>query len=294
MGGRVAVFGAGNMGSAAAERLSAQGFEVTIWNRSREKAEALAGRLGAKVAGTPEEAVAQAEYVVSFLADDDAVLAATSRLPRSDGLTYLEMSTITPKTARLLAAHMEVRGICFLHSPVIGGPGRVREGKVIALVSGPRVCLNRAQPVLSLLAEHVYYLGEDPALSAATKLAYNNILVSSVGAASESLALLQAYGVDPKAFLDVLSKTVFAAFADNYVKKMVAGDVKASFALKLAAKDVDYAARSLREAGIPAIIASAVVQAFTAAIALGYGDADYTSIYQMFKSLKGGKVGTGG
>ncbi len=293
MKGRVAVLGAGNMGSAAAERLASQGFEVIVWNRTREKAEAVASRIGTRVAVSVEEAVGSAEYVVSFLSNDDAVIEVAARVPRSDGLVYLEMSTITPKTAKLLAAHMESKGVCFLHSPVLGGPGRVREGKLIILAAGGQRCRSLAQPVLEALSEHVVYLGEDPAMAAAVKLAFNNLLVTAVGAAAESMALVEAYGVDPKTFLDILLKTVFADFADKYLKRMLASESKTHFATRLAAKDVDYAARSLREAGIPAFIAAAAAQAFTAASALGYADADYTRIRDMLRVMAGGRKGNG-
>ncbi|MET1128563.1 MAG: NAD(P)-dependent oxidoreductase [Thermoproteota archaeon] len=293
MRGRVAVVGAGNMGSAAAERLASQGFEVILWNRTREKAEAVASKIGAKVAGSVEDAVGSAEYVVSFLSDDDAVVEVASRIPRSDGLVYLEMSTITPKAARLLASHVESKGACFLHSPVLGGPGRVREGKLIILSAGKQRCRSLAQPVFEALSEHVVYLGEDPAMAAAAKLAFNNLLVTAVGAAAESTVLAEAYGVEPQTFLDILLKTVFADFADTYLRRMLASERKTHFAMRLAAKDVSYAAWSLREAGIPAFIASAAAQAFTAASALGYAEDDYTRIRDVLRMMAHSGKGCG-
>lgn len=293
MRGRVAVIGLGNMGSAAAERLSSRGFEVILWNRRREKAEALAGRLGARIAGSVEEAVGSAEYAVSFLPDDDAAIGVAARVPRSDGLVYTEMSTITPKTARLLAEHMESKGVCFLHSPVLGGPGRVREGKLIILAAGEERCRSLAQPVLDALAEHVIYLGKDPGMAAAAKLAFNNLLVTAVGAAAESVALLEAYGVDPRTFMDILSRTVFAEFASKYLARMLAEGSRTHFAVRLAAKDVDYAARSMREAGLPAFIAAAAAQAFTAASSLGYANADFTRILDMLRMMAAGREGDG-
>ncbi|GAB6147659.1 NAD(P)-dependent oxidoreductase [Stetteria hydrogenophila] len=285
MAGRVAVLGAGRMGSAAAERLASLSFDVVVWNRTREKAEALARRIGARVAGSVEEAAGFAEYAISFLADDDAVMSVASRIPGGGGLVYIEMSTITPKTARAVGALLESRGACFLHAPVLGGPGKVRSGELIILAAGRRACLDRARPVLDALSTRIVPLGEDPAAAAAAKLAYNNLLISSIAAAAESLALLEAYGLEPGVFREVTSGTVFAGFTEKYLPRMLSEESKASFEARLAAKDAEYASRTLREAGIPALVSTAAAQAYTLASALGYASHDYTSIAKMLISM---------
>ena len=276
---RVAVLGAGRMGSAAAERLAQAGFEVIVWSRTREKALRAAEAAGGRAAGSVEEAVGQAEYAVSFLADDEAVMWVAARVPRSDGLVYLEMSTITPEAARAVAGHLESKGVCYVQAPVLGGPGRVREGRLIVLLAGRRQCKALASPLLQALAEHTVDLGEDYGAAAALKLAYNNLLLTAVAALSESLALAEAYGVGYEVFRDLLSRTVFSGLAARHLERVAHGRREPTFTTELAAKDLDYARRAAWRAGLAAPVASAAAEAYKLAALLGGAGDDYASAY---------------
>lgn len=280
------------MGSSAAERLAVSGFNVVIWNRTSEKAEALARKIGVSSVGSLEEALQSASYAISFLSDNDAVLEVTSGIPKAEGPVYIEMSTITPRTSRLINERLQSKGVCFVHSPVLGYPQMLKDGKAIILGAGDRECWNPAQTVLNALSQNIVYLGGDPGMAAAVKLAFNNILVTAVGAAAESLALVEAQGVDPKTFIDILSKTIFSRFATIYMNRKTVEGSKTHFALKLSTKDIDYFTRTMRETGIPAFIAAAATQAFTAATVLGLGNADFTRIIDLLRTITGKKVGS--
>lgn len=285
---RVAVLGAGRMGSAAAERLADHGFDVVVWSRTREKAERAAAAAGGRAAGSVEDAVGQAEYAVSFLADDAAVMWVAARVPRSDGLVYLEMSTVTPGAARAVAGHLESKGACYVQAPVLGGPGRVREGRLIVILAGRRQCKGLASPVLQALAEHIIDLGEDYGAAAALKLAYNGLLLTSVAALAESLALAESHGVDYEVFRDLLSRTVFSGLAARHLERVARGRREPTFTTELAAKDLDYARRAAWGAGLAAPIASAAAEAYKLASLLGGAGSDYASAYYRSLLRRGG------
>jgi len=203
-----------------------------------------------------------------------------ARIPRSDGLVYLEMSTVTPEAAEAVAGHLESKGVCYVQAPVLGGPGRVREGRLIVILAGRRQCKTLAMPVLDALAEYTIDLGEDYKAAAALKLAYNSLLLTSVAALSEAYRLARSYGVDLETLRDLLSRTVFAGMAARHLERVANPPGEARFTTRLAAKDLDYARRAAWKAGLAAPVTSAAAEVYKLASRLGAGERDYTAAYQ--------------
>ncbi|MEN2999687.1 MAG: NAD(P)-dependent oxidoreductase [Acidilobaceae archaeon] len=282
---RVAVLGSGLMGSAAAFRLKATGFEVSLWNRSVERGEKVAKELGLSFAASLAEAVGRAEVALAFLADDDALLQVASALPRADGLVLANYSTVTPRSSAAAAKLLEGRGICYLETPVLGGPRVLREGKAITIVSGPMRCLRLARAPIDALSSDVIYVSEEVGKAAALKLAYNNLLISFVASLAESLALTDSYGADPKTFKELLLKTAFRELAERYYDRMTE-DVPTGFKLALAAKDMEYFCHASFEKGAATPIASSVAQLFSLASKAGLAEKDYTAVYKFFKGVQ--------
>lgn len=282
---RVAVLGAGMMGSAAVARLKSLGFEVLLWNRSIEKAEALAKEMGVVAYKSAAEAVSNAEVALAFLADDDAVLQTAASLPRADGLIFVNFSTVTPQASKAAAKMLENKGACYVESPLLGGPRLLREGATISLVSGPSRCFRAVKDVIEALSSDVIFVSESVGDAAVLKLAYNNLLISSIAILSESIAMIESYGADTELFQELLKKTVFKDIAEKYFNRVVAQDQPPSFKLSLAMKDMDYVCISAAERKIPMPIASSVSQLYKLAARAGYGDKDYTSIYRFMKSV---------
>jgi 3-hydroxyisobutyrate dehydrogenase-like beta-hydroxyacid dehydrogenase len=195
------------MGGAMARRLASAGHELTLWNRTRSRAEALGvGR----VAATPAEAASHAQVVISILTDANAVRAAylgdggAATVAKSK--VFVEMSTAGPDIAKELAPLIDRTGGFFVEAPVLGSIGAVEAGTLIIFVAGREAAIERARPVLKDLGE-VRFVG-DIGSAAALKLVANSV-VTAVGAlAAELMAAGTAAGLNPEDVFWVLSRMV--------------------------------------------------------------------------------------
>lgn len=282
---KVAVLGTGLMGSAAVARLRALGYEVLLWNRSVERAEAIAKEVGAVAYKSPADAVSNAEVALAFLADDDAVLQTISSIPRSDGLVFVNFSTVTPQASRTASKLLEAKGACYIESPVLGGPRLLREGSVISLVAGPARCFRSVKDVVGALSSEIIFISEKVGDAAVLKLAYNNLLISTIAILSESVAMVESSGADVEIFKELLEKTVFREVAEKYFDRVIGPEQQPGFKLSLAMKDMDYVCISAAERRVPMPVASSVAQLYKLAARAGYGEKDYTSIYRFMKEL---------
>jgi 3-hydroxyisobutyrate dehydrogenase-like beta-hydroxyacid dehydrogenase len=191
----VAVLGTGRMGGAIARRLKASGFELTLWDRTKEKAERL--NVG-PVALTPAEAIRGADIAISSLTGPAAVrgvyFGPDGVLADSAGKLLIEMSTAGPEVAEQLARDAQAKGSRLLEAPVVGSVPAVESGTLAVLVGGAPEDLERARPVLERLGE-VRYVG---ALGSAArlKLVANSMLAITSAAAAELLAAGTAAGLD--------------------------------------------------------------------------------------------------
>jgi 3-hydroxyisobutyrate dehydrogenase len=207
---KVGVAGIGRMGAAIAERLLKHGHQVTVWNRTPTKAQALTQH-GATVAASPAQLAASADIVLSILTDANAIAAAYDG---SEGLLsgaiagklFVEMSTVRPDTQRALADRIKAKGAAMIDCPVGGTTGPARDGKLLGFVGGDAADLSRARPVLEQLCRRIEHVG--PVGSGASlKLAINLPLLVYWQAFGEALALCQPLGLDPARLVDIFADT---------------------------------------------------------------------------------------
>lgn len=238
--------GLGNMGQVMAARVLDAGHELTVYNRSRDKARSLVER-GAKLAESPAQA-ATAELVVTMLADDAAlqdVLGPGGALAAMTANTvHVSMSTISHALALSLTATHAERGVGFVGAPVFGRPDAAAAGKLFILGAGEASALERCQPLFDVLSQKVLPLGTEPAAAHLTKVLGNFMLISSVELLAEALNVAKAAGMDPGALLQALTASVFSApFYANYGRMIVGQDFAGppAFALPLARKDIALA-----------------------------------------------------
>ena len=207
---KIGIVGIGKMGSAIATRLAGLGHEVHVWNRTAEKARALAAA-GAKVAATPRELATDAEVVISILTNAAAIDAAYDG---NDGLLagnvmgklFIEMSTVRPTTEQALAAKVKAKGAALIDCPVGGTVGPARDGKLFGFVGGETADVARAKPLLDQMCRRVEHVG--PVGSGASmKLAINLPLLVYWQALGEALVLCQPLGLDPARVMDIFADT---------------------------------------------------------------------------------------
>jgi 3-hydroxyisobutyrate dehydrogenase-like beta-hydroxyacid dehydrogenase len=242
---RVAVLGAGNMAGAMVGTLRRAGFDVMVWNRTPERAAAVAGTHGAGTAPSAGEAVRAGDVVLSSLADDEAVLAtylgdegaATAAGPDH---VVLEMSTVAPETSRRVGEAVASTGASFLDAPVSGSVPTVEKGELTVMVGGDADALDRARPVLDALAAKIFHVGAVGA-GATVKLAVNALVHAIDVGLSEALVLAEKAGVDRSAAYDVFAAGAAAAPFVLYKRPAFEDPDRAplTFTLDLMAKDLD-------------------------------------------------------
>ncbi len=270
------------MGTGMAGRLLAAGFPLAVYNRNREKAKPFANA-GAIVAGTPREAAAKAEIVISMVADDGASrgvwLGENGALAgATSGTVLIESSTLTVGWVTELAAAAAQRGCDLLDAPVTGTKPHAASGELRFLVGGSAAALERARPVLSVLGQEIIHFG--PTGSGALMKLINNF-VCGVQAASlaEAVALIEAAGLDSAKALPILTN---GAPGSPLVKTLAArsasGDPTVNFVLRLMAKDLTYALGEGTGRGIPMQTAASALAVFKDAIAAGRGEKDLSAV----------------
>ncbi len=268
--------GLGNMGYAMAARLREAGYELIVWNRSREKAERFSKEYGAEVARSPKEVGERADYVHIMVSDVRASMEVILNgiALSSRKVTVIEHSTLTPSYTQIVSQILKSKSMVFAEAPVIGGPRQAREGKLLVLLAGPHELTDSHMKALG----EIIYLGEVPK-AAAVKLAFNLLFLSSLAGIAEAFSIVEAYGVSYKKFFkEVVSKTWISPVVERYLERGFRIDAPPSFRLRLAAKDAAYAAEALREAGLPAYVSSAAASLFSDAVAEGWGNRDYSTV----------------
>ena len=279
---QVGFIGLGQMGQPMAARLLEAGHVLTIWNRTRSAADALASR-GAAVAGEPAGTLG-AEVVVTMLADDAAVRAVwlasglAAKMPH--GAVHLNMATTSLGIARELAAAHARGGSLYVSAPVFGRPHAAAKGQLDAIVAGPPAAVERCKPLLEAMAKQHFVVGDDPQRANAVKIARNFLLATVIESLGEALALARKCGVDGQAFLDIITDTSFSAPAyRNYGKLIVDRAYEpATFTLTLGLKDVELALATARETGVPLPSAELIRAQSLAAIANGRGSQDWAAL----------------
>ena len=208
---KIAFIGLGNMGAPMARHLLRAGHEVTVWNRTLEKAEPLkVGRSeGGELLG---EAAKDAEIVITMLADDHAVESSVlhsntviDNLPK--GATHISMSTISVALSRRLAEEHAKRGHKYIAAPVFGRPDAAAAGKLFIAAAGDKDIIEHCRPVLESLGQKMFVLGDKPEMANVVKLSGNFLIATVIESLGEAIALARKYGIDPHAYVDFLTSS---------------------------------------------------------------------------------------
>jgi 3-hydroxyisobutyrate dehydrogenase-like beta-hydroxyacid dehydrogenase len=268
---RVAFIGLGRMGHGMAGRYLDAGFAVTLWNRSRQKAEDLIGR-GARWAASPADAAIDADAVVTMVADDEASRAVWlgpdgAAGAAKAGTIAIECSTVSYDHAREMARELGGRGLIYIDCPVTGLPDAAAAGKLTLLVGADSADLERARPYLEPIGSTIRHFG---AVGGGTvyKLINNLLGAIQIAGLAEGLAIAEQAGLDMKLVLESIQAGVAASpQVQRHSRRMVARDFSgATFTAALRHKDAAYAVRLAESllADKP-VVAQAAVEAYARA-----------------------------
>jgi 3-hydroxyisobutyrate dehydrogenase-like beta-hydroxyacid dehydrogenase len=268
------------MGGAMARRLEAAGHELTLWNRTRSRAEALGvGR----VAATPAEAASNADVVISILTDASAVraayLGAEGAAKVAQGKLFVEMSTAGPDIARELAPLIDRAGGQFVEAPVLGSISAVEAGTLVIFAAGSEAAIERARPVLKDLGE-VRAAG-DIGSAASLKLVANSMLAGVSALAAELQSAGTAAGLNPEDVFWVLSRIapVLNARKAGFLEHRYS---PVTFALRDAVKDLRLALDLYEKAGATTPLTKATKELYERA-ARTAGELDMSAIASLYE-----------
>ncbi len=273
---RLAFLGTGLLGSGMVECLLRRGNDVTVWNRTEEKARALEA-FGATVARTPEEAVAGVERVHMALSDDAAVDAMVDRIAQAAaGAILVDHTTTSPAGTKERLQRTGRGGVKFVHAPVFMSPQMCRDATGLMLVSGPQGIFDTIRPGLEQMTGEVWYFGERGDLAAAYKIFGNSMIFTITAGIADVLAMAKHVGIAPADAAALFGKFRIGGIIPMRAEKMAQGDLSATFELTMARKDI----RLMIEAagGEPLTVLPAIAARMDEAIAAGHGKDDMGAI----------------
>lgn len=284
---RVALLGLGLMGSGMARRLLGAGFQLSVYNRTADKAKALEAD-GARATTSPSDAATGADVVISMLADDAASRAvwlgdggALAAMP--SGSLVIESSTVSPEWIGDLTAAAKKRDIEVLDAPVTGSKSHAAAGELNFLVGGASAALESARPVFAAMGKNVVHVG--PTGSGALIKLINNF-VCGVQAASiaEAIVLIEKAGLDRETAVSVLTNGAPGSpLVKTMVSRMMAHDYTPNFHLALMRKDLAYAAKEGERNGVDLASARTAIASFDRALEAGRAQDDFSSVIEVIR-----------
>jgi 3-hydroxyisobutyrate dehydrogenase-like beta-hydroxyacid dehydrogenase len=283
--------GLGGMGGAIARNLTKAGHTLKVYNRTRSRAEALAGE-GVSIADTPA-AACTAGVVASMLADDAAVEAVVfgehgilEGLPPG-GMHICHSTISTDLSHRLVEAHRK-REQHFIAAPVFGRPDAAEAGRLLVVAAGPAEAVKRCQSALEAVGRKLFVISVDPPAANTVKLGGNFLIASMLESLGESFALMRKAGVEPSTFLEIMAAFFQSPILENYGKAMAEQHYEpAGFKLRLGLKDMRLVSATAEELSSPMPIASLVRDNLISGVAQGFGDLDW-SVLARVAAMKSG------
>jgi 3-hydroxyisobutyrate dehydrogenase-like beta-hydroxyacid dehydrogenase len=271
---KVGFVGLGNMGSAMARNLVKAGHAVTVYNRTRARAEEFAN-----IAGSLAEAAA-GDVVITMLADDHAVEEQKLVKAMRQGAIHVSMSTISPALSeRLGQAHAQA-GQSYVAAPVLGRPEAAAEAKLFILAAGSANALATCRPLFDVLGQRTFILGEDLSAANVVKLSCNFLLAAAIESLAEAFAWIRKSGIDPQIYLELLTTTLFTAPVYKTYGRLIAEEAytPAGFRMPLGLKDIRLALAAAETSAVPLPMASLVHDNMVSALALGFQNLDWSAL----------------
>jgi 3-hydroxyisobutyrate dehydrogenase-like beta-hydroxyacid dehydrogenase len=286
---RVALIGAGRMGSAMGSRVAGAGHDLVVFNRTRSLAADLAEQTGARVADNAHDAAASAEVCLVSLADDAAVTA--TYLDDSGligglqpGAVVCDTSTVAPATIGGLAPLVAQQGATLIDTPVSGSVSTVESGTLTVMVGGDQEALERARPVLDAFAKSIFHLG-DVGAGATMKLVVNALVAALNVAVSEALVLAERAGLDRQTVYDVFEASAAGAPYVKYKREafLQPGEVPVAFSLALTAKDSELIHDLAQRVGARMDQGEASRRLVAEAVAAGLAERDLSEVAEFLR-----------
>lgn len=283
---KVGVIGLGNMGAGMAANLLKAGHDVTVYNRSPEKAEALVAE-GASAAGSVADAC-RGDAVMTMLAHDaaveDAVLGDNGVVAAlSAGAVHVSSSTISVALAEKLATAHAKAGQQYVAAPVFGRPNVAAAGQLVVVAAGEPAAVQAVEPLFEAIGRKTFIVSNSPADANLMKLSGNFLIASVMESLGEALALVGKAGIDGRQYVDILTSTLFnAPIYATYGPMIAEGKFQpAGFVAPLGLKDISLVLAAAQDLRVPLPIASLLRDRFLSLLAHGGDELDWSAIGQL-------------
>ena len=286
---KIGIIGLGMLGNAVALHLLDSGFEVTVYNRTKEKT-MQAREKGAKVVTSPKEIAENSELIITIVKDAAAVKEISFEKDgiiegKHEKLIVADMSTIDPTESKNISRKFQEHNIHKLDIPVMGGPNVAITGNLVMMVSGNKESFDRCKNVFEKIANKVFFLGES-GVAHSVKLAMNLQITMLALALSEGIILMKKANVDPKIFLEILNSTYFkTGMSEKKAFKMIENKFDATFTLSNLKKDISTITSAAKSLGIELPMIKKAEQVYENAVKEGFGEMDYTGIIEYIKKI---------
>ncbi len=284
---KIGLIGTGLMGKPMGMRLLAAGFDLSVYNRTKEKTKEL-GEKGATVFESSKDLIEQTEIIILMLAHYEAIHDTLfSENADLNSKTILQMSTISPKESAQLKTRIENSGGEYLEAPVLGSIPQASNGELIIMVGSSVPQFKSYKNILDVLGNKVLHAGEVPK-AAALKLALNQLIVTETAAFSMSLGYVRNSNVDINIFMDILrGSALYAPTFDKKLDRYLNRNFdNPNFPVKHLLKDLNLISESFSSENINNLILEAEKPILQKAIEIGLGDKDYSALYNVIHPEK--------
>ncbi len=286
---KIGIVGTGMLGEAVGLHLLDIGYEVTVFNRTKEKTKNL-GKKGATILESPKRVAENSDLVITVVKDANAVnevIFGNSgiMLGKHDGMCIADMSTINPNSTKEISERVISNGIDYLEIPVMGGPNVAIYGKLVMMVSGEKEVFEKNKKVFDSIAEQSFYLG-GTGTAHSIKLAMNLQIAMLALSLSEGITLTKKAGFEPEIFLKILNSTYFkTGMSEGKAYKMAKESYEPTFTLANLKKDLDTINDAAESFDTELPMAKLARKVYGDAKDAGFGDIDYTGIIEYIKKL---------
>ena len=286
---KIGIIGTGMLGEAVGLHLLDSKYEVTVYNRTKDKVENLV-KHGAVAVESPKDVAGKSDIVITVVKDASAVSDVAFGnngiiYGKHDDLVVADMSTINPNSAKDISQKFSDSGVSFLEIPVMGGPNVAIDGKLVMMISGNEKTYEKFSDVFDTIAEKTFFLGES-GTAHSIKLAMNLQIAMLALSLSEGITLTRKAGFDPEIFLKILNSTYFkTGMSEKKAYKMIKDNFEPTFTLQNLKKDLDTINEAAESFNAELSMSKMASKVYQNAMDSGFSDIDYTGILAYLKKI---------
>ncbi|MGC8726690.1 MAG: NAD(P)-dependent oxidoreductase [Thermoplasmata archaeon] len=285
----VGFIGLGKMGIPMVKNIMNSGYDIIVYNRSKDKTEQFK-KNGVNIAKNPREVVEFSKYTITMLTDSEAV---KSVFYGQDGILnalgpgkiFIDMSTISPQVSIELAKMVESKNAEMIDAPVTGSVPAAEKAELTIMVGGKFETFEKTKKLLSSMGKNIIYIGSN-GYGLKMKMINNIILGANMAILSEAILLGEANGIDPELQFRVLSTgSAYSKVMDIKKENIIKNEFPPMFNLEHEMKDLNYAMEMAKSSTFPLIITSEISQIYEIASKKGLGKLDFSAIYKALRSV---------